>query len=112
MNTKEFSSAQERSVAKALGGRQVAGSGASIYSLGDVSLKDARLLMECKTSVTPKESYSVKKEILKKIEKESREMRLFHSSLAFNFGPGSENYYVIDENLMRFLVQKLSEEYR
>jgi len=110
MNTKIFSNKQEKAVAKALGGRQVAGSGASVYSLGDVSTK--HILIECKTSVTEKGSYSVKREILEKISKESKEMRKFFSALSFNFGPGTNNYYVIDEDLMKYLVEKIAEDYQ
>ena len=107
--TKFYSDKQEKAVAKALKGRQVSGSGASAYSKGDVSLKN--ILIECKTSVTEKNSYTVKKAVLDKIHKEAKEMRKFFAVQSFNFGPGSENYYVIDEETMKFLVSKIDEEY-
>lgn len=109
-STKYYSNKQEKNVAKVLGGRQVAGSGASIYSLGDVSLN--KVLIECKTSTTEKGSYSVKREILEKISKEAKIMHKFFSILAFNFGPDTENYYVIDEETMKFLIDKINEEYK
>ncbi|MEG1565403.1 MAG: hypothetical protein RR342_01510 [Bacilli bacterium] len=108
-STKYYSNAQERKVAKELGGKQVGGSGASQFSLGDVRLN--KILVECKTSVTEKSSYSVKKEVLEKIEKESRIMHKLFYSLAFNFGPGTDNFYVIDKETMKYLCDKINEDY-
>ena len=39
-------------------------------------------------------------------------MRLYNSCISFNFGPETDNYYVISEKLMKFLVEKLQEEYK
>jgi hypothetical protein len=30
----------------------------------------------------------------------------------FDFGPNTDRYYVIDEKMMKFLVEKLKEDYR
>ena len=109
-STKYYSNRQEKSVARSLGGKQVAGSGASIMSLGDVRLEHC--LIECKTSTTEKGSYSVKREILDKIQKEARIMGKYFSMLAFNFGPDTKNFYVIDEDTMKFLIEKINEEYQ
>lgn len=108
--TKYFSGRQEKSVAKALKGRQVGGSGASAFSKGDVTSDKA--LIECKTSVTDKTSYSVKKQVLDKVHEEARTMGKYFAILAFNFGPNSENYYVIDESTAKFLMDKITEEYK
>ena len=32
-----------------------------------------------------------------------------YSAVVFNFGPGEENHYIIDEYLFRFLKDKLDE---
>lgn len=109
--TRYYSNLQERDVARKLGGKQVGGSGSSIRSLGDVRV-GSKILLECKTTMTEKTSYSVKKEILEKIRKEARIMGRYFSILAFNFGPETENYYVIDEDTMKFLVDKINEEYK
>ena len=108
--TRYFSDKQEKAIAKALFGHQVGGSGASVFQKGDVSLKN--VLIEAKTSITEKASYSVKKDVLDKIHKESRSMRKLFAVLAFNFGPNTDNYYVIDEDTMKFLVAKIDEEYK
>lgn len=107
--TRYFSDIHESSVARALGGTKVANSGAGKFSGGDVIQKDASLLIECKTVMTEKQSVSVKKDWLVKNKEEAFSKRLDNNCLCINFGPGTPNYYVIDEKLMKFLVEKLEE---
>ena len=57
-----------------------------------------------------KDSFSIKKDWITKNELERREMRLANSCLAFRFGPDQEDYFIINEKLMKFLVEKLKEE--
>ena len=68
------------------------------------------MLCECKTSMTEKNSYSVKKEVLEKNKEEAFSNRLSSGCLCFDFGPNTDRYYVIDESLMKFLIEKLIEE--
>lgn len=107
--TRYFSDIHESSVAKALGGTKVANSGAGKFSGGDVVQKDASLLIECKTVMKEKQSVSVKKDWLVKNKEEAFSKRLDNNCLCINFGPGTPNYYVIEEKLMKFLVEKLEE---
>ncbi len=109
-STRYYSDAQEKSVCKALGARQQPNSGASKFSAGDCVVEEASLLIECKTSMTEKKSYSIKKEVLDKNKKEAFSKRLDNGCLCFDFGPGTERYYVIDEKMMKYLVCRLSEE--
>lgn len=109
-STRYFSSRQEQSVAKLLGGYANSSSGSGLFSKGDVVIKDASLLVECKTCVIPKESFSIKKDWITKNKEEAFAMRLDNQCVAFNFGPDMPNYFVIDEKLMAFLVDKLREE--
>ena len=109
--TRTFSDIHEKSVCKALGATQTLNSGAGNFRKGDCVQKAASLLIECKTTMTEKSSVSVKQEWIDKNKEESFKMRLDNSCVCFNFGPGTKNYYVIDEKLMRFLVEKLEEEY-
>ena len=106
-STRYYSSRQEKKVAKAVGGRQTANSGATAFSKGDV-VTDL-FLIECKTATTEKQSMSIKKEWLRKNEEEAFAMGKQYSALAFDFGDGL-NYYIIDGSLFRYLVQKLKEE--
>lgn len=109
-STRYYSDLQEKAVAKNLGGKQNVNSGASKWVKGDVVVPNASLLIECKTFMTDKESVSIKKEWITKNRKESKEQHLLNSAVAFGFGPNPPYYYIIDEALMTFLVEKLIEE--
>jgi hypothetical protein len=108
-STRYYSDAHEKSVCKALGARQQSNSGAGRYSKGDCVQEAASLLIECKTVMTDKESISIKKEWIAKNRDEAFAVRLQNSCIAFNFGPGQPNYYVINESLMQQLVEHLEE---
>lgn len=101
--TRFYSSRQEKKVAKAVGGKQVSNSGATAFNKGDVTSDN--FLIECKTCVEDKKSFSIKKDWLEKNKEEAFEMGKAYSALAFNFGPSSENYYVIDERLFKRLKE-------
>ena len=109
-STRYFSDIHEKSICKALGAVQVPNSGAGRFTKGDCIQRNASLLIEAKTSMKDKDSFSIKKEWLLKNREEAFANRLSNSCLCFRFGPEQENYYVISEGLMRFLVEKLQEE--
>lgn len=56
-----------------------------------------------------KQSFSIKKEWIDKHYKEAWQCGLNNTALAFSFGD-DKDYYIIDKNLMEFLVEKLIEE--
>ena len=103
--TRFYSNRQEKKVAKAVGGRKTANSGATSFSKGDVVTE--RILIECKTCVSEKKTFSIKKEWIDKNKEEAFAMNKPYSALAFNFGPYSENYYVIDERMFNILQELL-----
>lgn len=107
-STRYYSGRQERKVAKALKGKTVANSGASDFVAGDVTTTD--MLIECKTCVQNKKSFSIKKEWLEKNREEAFEMGKSYSALTFNFGPDTDNYYVIDEKLFKELIKLIEKE--
>lgn len=109
-STRYYSSNQEKSVAKLLGGHKTPNSGAGMWSKGDVKVESASVLLECKTCLKDKESFSIKKEWLEKNEQEARLTHYRNSILAFNFGPNQKNYFIINENLMKYLIEKLGED--
>lgn len=110
-STRYASQTQENRVAKKLGGTVNANSGAGKFNKSDVVVKSASLSIECKTCMTEKGSFSIKKDWIKKHKDEAWSNRLSNSVIAFNFFYGDkEDYYVIDDKLMRFLVEKLEEE--
>lgn len=98
--TRYFSNKQEKQVAKAVGGKQVANSGASRFAKGDVRIEDKSCLIECKTCTKEQKSFAIKKEWLEKNREEAFAMGKQYSALAFDFGSGT-NYYVVTERMFK-----------
>lgn len=102
MNTRAYSTKQENAVANSINGKRVANSGAATWQKGDV--QNERFLIECKTSITPKKSFSIKQEWLEKIEEEAIGMRKEGFALAFEFNTAdNKRYYVISERMFQLL---------
>ena len=111
--TRTASDVQEDRVADKLGGFRTSNSGANKFRKGDIHIVDASLLVECKTCMSPKDSFSIKKEWIEKNIEEAFANRLCDTAIAFNFYyEDKKDYYVIDDKLMKFLVEKLREEYK
>lgn len=108
-STRYYSDAHEKSVCNALGGRQTANSGAGKWKKGDVIVDKASMLVECKTCMKDKDSFSIKKEWFDKNKDEAFSNRLSNQCVCFNFGPNQSNYYIINQSLMKFLIEKLEE---
>lgn len=101
--TRFYSKKQETKVAKELNGKRTANSGATPFQKGDVMLDD--WLIECKTSTSEKKSFSIKQEWLDKNEEEAFAMRKTYNALCFDFGDGSNRYYVIDEKTFKQMLE-------
>ena len=98
-------------MAKMVNGNTVANSGAGKWQKGDVVQYDASMLIECKTTTSNKTSFSIRKEWIDKAKNEAFSNRLENVALAFSYDSDCKDmYFVIDEKLMRFLVDKLIEE--
>lgn len=93
--TRFYSSKQEKAVAKAVKGKQVANSGATAFNKGDVRTEE--WLVECKTSTTAKASFSIKREWLEKNREEAFAMGKYYNALCFDYGNGGQRYYIVDE---------------
>lgn len=109
-STRFYSDKHEKSICKALGATQQSNSGAGRFRKGDVIHNEASLLIEAKTTMSDKDSFSIKKEWIIKNKEEAFTLRKSNSCICFNFGPEQENYYVINEKMMKFLTNKLVEE--
>jgi len=105
--TRFYSDRQEKHIAKVTKGKQTANSGATAFSKGDV--RTDQFLIEAKTCMSEKQSFSIKKEWLLKNEEERFAMGKDYSALAFNFGD-DENYYIISEKLFIRLLEFLKED--
>ena len=103
-STRYFSKIQENSVAKLIGGKTQPNSGATPYAKGDI--KSDSWLIECKTSMTPKQSFSIKKEWLKLIREEAIQQGKMNYALAFNYGPNQENYFILNEKKFKELINE------
>lgn len=108
MNTRKYSKKQEDRIAKVVGGKVNANSGATSFFKGDV--RTDHLLVECKTSTKEVKSVSIKKEWLEKLNEERFAMGKQHSVLAFDFGDGKD-YFIIDKRLMSMLLDTLEKYY-
>jgi len=110
-STRYASSIQENRIAKKFGGVVSVNSGASKFSSGDVILKDVGMLIECKTSMKDVKSFSIKKDWIEKSSSELFASRCNNSVIAFNFNfDDNRDYYIINDKLMNFLIEKLREE--
>ena len=110
--TRYYSDLQENAIKDLIGGWKNPNSGAGNFKKGDVIQSEASIIIECKTPTIEKDSFSIKKEWITKNRSEARDMRLFNSAIAFTYGPKQENFFVIDEKLFKFLIEKLIEEYK
>ena len=108
--TRYYSDMQEKRVVNKIGGSQTANSGAGMWTKGDVIIKEASMLVECKTPTDKKSSITLKKEWVDKNREEMKQMQLSNQCVCITFEPGTENFFLIDEKLMKYLVEKLSEE--
>ena len=106
--TRYFSKKQETTVANTVNGTRTKNSGATAFSKGDVN--SDLFLIECKTKTKSSEQITIHKEWLDKNLKEALFMGKPYNALAFSFGPGEENHYIIDEDLFIKLCEVLKNE--
>lgn len=108
-STRYYSKKQETKVAKAVGGRRTANSGATAFQKGDIITDE--WLIECKTKTKDSSSFTIKEEWLLKNEEEAFAMGKNNSALCFDFGPSAnKRYYVISERLFQNLQEYLRRE--
>ena len=101
-STRAKSSQQEKRIAKAMGGKQVIGSGSTPFLKGDVIVD--QLFIEAKTKMVPSQQITVKKEWLEKAKEQSLAMRKRDYAVAISFGDPKE-YYIIEDTLMEDLFK-------
>lgn len=106
--TRYYSKQQEKKVAKKLGGKRQANSGATAFQKGDV-ITD-QFLVECKTKTKDSKSFTIKEDWLLKNEEEAFAMNR-DSALCFDFGPSAnKRYYIVSERLFDLLQQYMRED--
>ena len=102
--TRFFSSRQEKTVAKSVGGKKVANSGATTFNKGDV-ITD-RFLIECKTCTKEQKSFTIRRDWITKNREEAFAMNKDYSAIAIDFGDG-EQHYIISQKLFEKLISYL-----
>lgn len=102
--TRFYSNAQEKKIAKAVGGKQVANSGATLFNKGDITTN--KFLIEAKTVTKEQKTFTVKREWIEKNQEEAFAMGKSYSALAIDFGDGIQ-HYVISQSLFNKLVEAL-----
>lgn len=105
--TRFYSNKQEKSVAKAVGGKQTSNSGATAFQKGDV-LTDL-FLLECKTCTKEQTTFTIRKEWFEKNAEEAFEMGKLYQAVVIDFGDG-EQHYIINEKLFKLLNELLLKE--
>lgn len=101
-STRAKSSQQEKRIAKAMGGRQVLGSGSTPFLKGDVIA--GKLFIEAKTKMEHSKSIVVKKEWIEKAKAQSLAVRKEDYAVAISFGDPKE-YYIIEDTFMEELYR-------
>lgn len=105
--TRDVSSSQEKKIAKEIGGKRTANSGATKFDKGDIVVNE--WLVEAKTCMQPKKSFSIKQDWLLKLKEEQYATGKMYSSLCFDFGNEKDRYYIIDEPTFKYLMELLKD---
>ena len=100
--TRFYSNKQEKKIAKQVGGKKTANSGATKFQKGDVQTR--YFLIEAKTVTKEQKSFTIQRDWIYKNREEAFAMGKPFSALAIDFGDG-EQHYIIDERLFKDLVQ-------
>lgn len=113
MNTRQASSKQEKRVAKTLGEKVVAGSGAMDFLKGDVF---GSLFIECKTNMEKRKTITVKEDWFLKAKAQAYQMRRNEYVVSFSFD-NETDYFATESTLFQEMyksykaVQTFIEEY-
>ena len=94
--TRDYSDRQEKHIAKVTGGKVQSNSGGTKFGGGDVHTD--KFFIEAKTSMSVKQSFSIKKDWMKKLQEQTFEQGKEEGVLAFRFSPDDKtDMYVLNE---------------
>lgn len=108
-STRYVSSKQEKQIAKALGGKRTPNSGATKFDKGDLTVGE-HWLIEAKTCMEPKKSFSIKRDWLEKLKQEQFATNKMYSSLCFDFGDNKDRYYIINEQVFKYIMELIEKD--
>lgn len=95
-NKQVISKDQELRIAHRVGGSVQSNSGGTKFGGGDI-LTDM-FLIEAKTPLTPKASFSIRYDWIMKAQEQAFEQGKLSAVLAFQFMPYGNNYYILNEH--------------
>lgn len=105
-STRDASSKQEKAIAKSLNARRTSNSGATKFDKGDLYVGQ-EWLIEAKTCMQPKKSFSIKQEWLQKMKEEQFATNKMYSALCFDFGDNGNRYYIVEEQVFKNVIQEI-----
>lgn len=108
-STRDASSKQEKAIAKSLNARRTSNSGATKFDKGDLYVGQ-EWLIEAKTCMQPKKSFSIKQEWLQKMKEEQFATNKMYSALCFDFGDNGNRYYILNEQTFKQFIELLNKE--
>lgn len=82
-------------------------SGATAFSKGD--LQDEKWVIEAKTCMQPKKSFSIKKEWLDTLKEEMYASNKDYRALCFDFGDEKDRFYILDESTFSYIKDILDD---
>lgn len=106
-STRDASSKQEKAIAKSLNARRTSNSGATKFDKGDLYVGQ-EWLIEAKTCMQPKKSFSIKQEWLQKMKEEQFATNKMYSALCFDFGDEGQRYYILDEQTFKQFLELMN----
>lgn len=104
-STRFVSTRQEKAISKQLGMNRTPNSGATAFVKGD--LEDQRWIVEAKTCMEPKKSFSIKKGWLDTLREEMYASNKDYRALCFDFGDEKDRYYILDEDTFKYIKELL-----
>lgn len=107
-STRDASSKQEKAIAKSLNARRTSNSGATKFDKGDLYVGQDWLI-EAKTCMQPKKSFSIKQEWLQKMKEEQFATNKMYSALCFDFGDNRNRYYIVEEQVFKNVIQEFKD---
>lgn len=106
MGTRYYSDKQEKYIAKITGGKVQSNSGGTKFGGGDVHT--SKFFIEAKTPTVCRETFTIRREWLNKMEEQMFQQGKECCALAFTFDPDTQkNYFIIPEKeFLEYLAYK------
>jgi hypothetical protein len=82
--------------------------GATPFYKGDVCVNSSWLI-EAKTCMEPKKSFSIKQDWLYKMKEEQYATNKDYSALCFDFGDNKDRYYIIEEDTFKYMLDLIED---